>query len=107
MEKYNLFIGRYKELPEEKYTYYTPNSGYMLVFTDNPLLDSSFKKVLPEKIENLKIEERMWLSSTKLVIAGNMCAVNCQEVARSMNKFLDVFEENLKSYKNKIEEKKD
>ena len=96
MEKYQLFIGRYKELPYEEYTYYTPISGYMLVYTKNSIEDKGFKKVIPEKEVGLKQEEKTWLAATKLTIVSKDASVSMQELTESMNRFMDLLEKVMK-----------
>lgn len=96
MNQYQLFIGRYKELPEEEYSYYTPTSGYMLVFTDKDISDSGFKKVLPEKEQELPNDAKIWLINARLSVVGKM-HLTAEETLSKINILLSYFEDFKKS----------
>ena len=101
MDKYRLFIGRYKELPEKEFTYYTPTSGYMLVYTNKDIQEQGFKKVLPEKECNLLQEEKTWLQMTKLTLLAKAISVSAEQVTESINRFAECLKKELEEEKQK------
>lgn len=94
MSKFQLNIGRYKELPKEKYTFYSPESGYMLVFTDKDI--DGFIKVAEEKENRLTADERAWLRKSKTETIKSALKNNQKEYTEVLNNFLDKFEDELK-----------
>lgn len=96
MDKYELFIGRYKELPNEEYTYYSSNSGYMLCYTENDLEKEGFKKVLVDKIIKLPQDERTWLAMIKMSVTAKYLNETIVDTTKRMNVFLDFLEQVLR-----------
>lgn len=100
MTKYNLYIGKYKELPKEvEYSYYSVKSKYLLAFHNEPIEDM---QVVPlEKQGRLEQEEKAWLAISKSAVNMKAQAGVLLELADSLNGFLAVFEKELKVQKRK------
>lgn len=101
MKKYNLYIGPYKELPDEvEYSYYSVDSKYMLVYHHEPI--ENMQTVPLEKQSRLTQEEKAWLFMTKQTVNMMHETENLSEITASLTDFLKFFEEELKSEKEKI-----
>ncbi|MBQ8319471.1 MAG: hypothetical protein IJX81_01165 [Clostridia bacterium] len=99
MEKYSLYIGRYKDLPEEEFSYFSPMSGYMLVYSQKEV--EGLKKVLPEKESKLSSDERAWLTQTKLTISARHFGQSMEEATKNAEQFFELLKKELKAEQEK------
>lgn len=98
-----LYIGKLEDMPEgEKYTFYSPESGYLLVYSQNA--DLPLGKVPLRNEQKLKKAERQWLRYVRMEIAVNAIGEAAREISAStagtvavMNEFCSNLEKELKA----------
>ena len=98
--KYSLYAGALQKTDSNLYSYFGGNSTYMLVYTDNPLT-GDFIKIPVEKESNLTEDEKLWLNRCKVAINTRHVKKNIDDYSYFLNEFLDKFEKELKSEKEK------
>lgn len=98
-----LYIGKLEDMPEgEKYTFYSPESGYLLVYSQNANLPLG--KVPLRNEQKLKKAERQWLRYVRMEIVANALSEAAREMGESaqntatiMNEFCSNLEKELKA----------
>lgn len=98
-----LYIGKLEDMPEgEKYTFYSPESGYLLVYSQNA--DLPLGKVPLRNEQKLKKAERQWLRYVRMEIVANALSEAAREMGESaqntatiMNEFCSNLEKELKA----------
>jgi hypothetical protein len=103
IKNYTLYIGKLDDMPEgEKYTFYSPESGYLLVYSDNT--DLPLGRVPAENEAKLKKTERDWLRYARMEIAVSAIGEAAREISAStagtvavMNEFCSNLEKELKA----------
>lgn len=98
-----LYIGKLDDMPEgEKYTFYSPESGYLLVYSQNANLPLG--KVPLRNEQKLKKAERQWLRYVRMEIVANALSEAAREISAStagtaavMNEFCSNLEKELKA----------
>lgn len=93
MAKYELYIGKYHKDIKSKYTFYSVESGYMLVFSDKTI--EGFTLVPDEKTNRLTSDERTWLRRCKTEVIKKSLKENQKEYTQLLNSFLDQVENEL------------
>ncbi len=102
-ENYTLYIGKLEDMPEdENYTFYSPESGYLLVYSQNA--DLPLGKVPLQNEQKLKKAEHQWLRYVRMGIAINAISEAAREMSEStqntaavMNEFCSNLEKELKT----------
>lgn len=99
ISKYKLYAGKYTNV-NEKYTFKSGDSPYMLIFSCGKA-PAGFTEIPLEKQKNLKQEEREWLWTVKLCI--NTAHVKNNQ--KLFKEYMQSFLERLDSELRRMEEK--
>lgn len=99
--QYRLYIGRYTRILHETYSYFNPQSGYLLLFTNQDPGDG-FRMVPPANESRLTQEERRWLRMSKMAVNRVAMEENREDYQAVMSAFLDVFERECEIEKKKL-----
>lgn len=99
--QYRLYIGRYTRIPHETYSYFNPQSGYLLLFTNQDPGDG-FRMVPPANESRLTQEERRWLRMSKMEVNRVAMEENREDYQTVISAFLDAFERECEIEKKKL-----
>ena len=101
MKHYQLFVGRYQNLPENiKYSFYDSDVRELLILTENDP-PSGFIPVPESHLSFLTKAEQTWLLSCKLKLNGEAIRENEKDFSEYTELFLETLEKALNELKRK------